>query len=542
MNRYRALMLKLILVLLPLLLSAQSTPSVTYAIKNLKINDSQSNFGVSYYGNTKVVYSSPTNRRSFFKSIWKPNGQPYLDLFEAEIDVDSGELINSKPFSKKINSRYHEGGQVCFNLAGDRVYFTRSNYYKGKYIKSKKGINKLQLFTAMVDGRGDWHHIKKLPFNDDEYSYGHPALSEDGKTLYFVSDMPGGFGRTDLYKVSIGEDDTYSVPENLGSEVNTLGREMFPYVSGNDLYFSTDSRKGGYGNLDIYKIKIREGFTESSVNLGNTINSNRDDFAFVINRVTRTGYFSSNRKGGKGDDDIYYFEELKKPLPKAEKPLPIKCIQYYTLELRDSETRALIKDSYISIVDSDGRSLVSRAKTDGGVYEYDLKCEASYRVVGYSKYYKSSEKKVLVDSLNQKATSVGLFLQAQFVEKRGKVLANINNIYFDYDESFIREDAAIELNKVVELMKQYPNINIEAGSHTDSRGRESYNQKLSYRRAKSVVNFIVSKGISPTRITSNGYGESQILNGCTDGVKCTEEEHSVNRRTEFVILNPEYIK
>lgn len=545
MNTYKIYILKLFLFFLPMFLVAQeSKTTITYTIKNLKINDSKSNFGVSYYTRDKVVYSSPTKRKTLFKKVWKPNGQPYLDLFEADIDPVSGELIHTKSFSKKINSRYHEGGQVCFNLAGNRVYFTRSNYYKGKYIKNKKGVNKLQLFTATVDTKGHWQDIKKLPFNNNEYSYGHPALSEDGKTLYFVSDMPGGFGRTDIYRVSIGRKGTYGVPENLGSSVNTAGKDMFPYIDGTDLYFSTDSRKWGHGKLDVYKIKITDGFINPAVNLGNSINSSEDDFAFVIDRITRTGYFSSNRHTGEGDDDIYYFEEVKTPIPpkEEEKPLPIKCTQYYTFEIRDIKTGELIKNSYISIVNSKGRALVSRDRTNKGIYEYKLNCDQQYRIVGYSKYYESSEITVVLDSLNQKAAIKSLPLKAQFVKKRGKVLANINNIYFDYDESFIRADAEIELNKVVAMMQQYPKIKIEAGSHTDSRGRESYNQKLSHRRAKSVVKFIVGKGISPLRITSNGYGESQILNGCTDGVKCTEEEHAVNRRTEFVILNPEDIK
>lgn len=502
------------------------TAKLRYDIKNVSLNDKQSNFGTSYYINNQVIYTSPAKRNYLLNNIWKPNGQPYLDVYVADIDASTGDLINKKKI--KTNSYYHDG-VISYDARRSKVYFTRNNYDKGKH----SDINRLQLFVADVTEKDKWTNVKKLPFNDSRYSYGHPALSEDGNTLYFVSDMPGGLGRTDIYKVAINPDGSYGTPKNLGKEVNTSGKEMFPYVDGNtDLYFSTDSREDGYGGLDVYMIRLAEDKNYPAINLGKGINSVQDDFAFIINSETRTGYFSSNRFEGKGDDDIYYFKELR--------AFKLKCTQNYTFVIKDKKTKSLIEDSYITIQDSEGQELV-KTKTDKGVYKYELDCDNMYKIIGDSKYHKKGDKKIFVDKQNDQEVTEPLFLEARFVEKRGKLLVDINNIYFDYNKFDIRPDAAIELYKIVEVMRLYPELKIEAGSHTDSRGKRAYNKRLSYRRAKSVVDFIISKGISPLRIISKGYGESQPINGCVDGVRCFARQHALNRRTEFVILNPEVI-
>lgn len=505
-----------------------------YTLGKVSINDKFSNFGTSFYGSDKVVFTSPAKRSYIIRNIWETNGQPYLDLYQADIASD-GNLVNVKRFPKQINSRYHEGNW-CFSKNKQKVYFTRSNYVKGRYITDSKGVNRIQLFEAKIDKKGKWYDVKKLPFNSDEYSIGHPSLSPDERTLYFVSDMPGGIGKTDIYKVSIDEYGGFKNIKNLGPRINTKGREMFPFIDGKDLYYSSDGREG-YGRLDIYMTRLEEGKQYPIINLGDKINSNADDFSFVINPVTRMGYFSSNRYGGKGDDDIYSFKE--------EYPYEFKfdCSQKYAIKLKDKKTGEPLPDSYISIYRGEEELAIAKKTDISGVYNYAFDCGKTYRLLGKKKYYIESSKEFTVGDVDGIKKEVVLELSpAGFKLDRGKVKVDVKPIYFDYNKFNIRPDAAIELDRVVAIMQKYPKIKIEAGSHTDSKGKASYNQKLSYRRAKSTVDYITSKGISPLRIVSKGYGESKILNGCVDGVKCSNLEHQLNRRTEFVITNPEVLE
>ena len=296
-----------------------------YTIKNLTINNSYSNFGSSFYGEDKLIYASPAKRKYIIKNVWTPNGQPFLDLYEGTI-TPGGELVKVRKFSSKLNTKFHEA-DVTFTKDKKTVYFTRSNYFEGKYRKDTLGINRLKIFKAEVGANDEWLNVSSMPFNDDNYSVGHPSLSEDGKTLYFVSDMPGSLGKTDIFKVSVGADGSYGMPINLGPEINTVGKEMFPFIDGNDeLYYSSDGKEGGLGMLDIYLNKLVPNGVLPSVLLGSNINSTRDDFAFIINKEKREGYFSSNRYKGKGDDDIYYFKE--------EIPLEIACNELVNVILK----------------------------------------------------------------------------------------------------------------------------------------------------------------------------------------------------------------
>ena len=279
-----------------------------YQIKNLDINTKYSDFGVAYYGTDAIFASAKkVNNKSFRNWL---NGQPYLDLYKGAIDID-GEILDGGAFSENIATKYHEANAV-FTKDLKTVYFTRNNYFEGHYGKDSLGWNNLKLFRASIDQNGNWLDIISLPFNDDNYSVGHPALSNDERTLYFVSDMPGSMGRTDIFTSKINADGTYGPPMNMSSQVNTFGKEMFPYVSkkGN-LYFSSDSREG-QGDLDVYVVPLNNK-TVKPINLGFPINSTKDDFAFIIDNDTKNGYFSSNRSNGHGDDDIYYFDELNAP-------------------------------------------------------------------------------------------------------------------------------------------------------------------------------------------------------------------------------------
>ena len=278
-----------------------------YIIKNIAKNTALSNFGTTFYGSDKLVYATPAKRNYIISNVWKGNGQPYLDLYVGTIAED-GELTDIQEFSSIINSRFHEA-DVTFSKDKKTVYFTRSNFFEGKYRKDSLGLNRLKIYKAIQESDGLWSKLYDLPFNNDHYSVGHPTLSEDQKTLYFVSDMPGTLGKTDIFKVAVFADGSYGEPINMGPEINTSEKEMFPFISGNnELYFSSNGR-GGVGNLDVYMSTLENNQVVSTVILEDPINSEQDDFGFIINTETLEGYFTSNRSDGKGDDDIYHFKE-----------------------------------------------------------------------------------------------------------------------------------------------------------------------------------------------------------------------------------------
>ncbi len=503
-----------------------------YVIHNLSINNAYSNFGTSFYGEDKLIFAAPAKRTYIINNLWEQNNQPFLDLYEGTI-IENGELTSVKKFSSKVNTKFHEAN-VTFTNDKKTVYFTRSNYFDGKYKKDTLGINRLKMFKAKVGANNEWTNIESMPFNDDNYSVGHPTLSEDGNTLYFVSDMPGSLGKTDIFKVDVLGNGVYGKPVNLGPDVNTVEREMFPYIDGNDeLYFSSDGRKG-LGMLDIYVCKLVKNGALPAVHLGNNLNSVRDDFAFIINKEKREGYFSSNRVNGKGDDDIYYFRE--------DKPLIIECNENLKIIVKNKNTGKVIPNAIISIF-RDAEQIVSNAKTDEkGLYAFKGDCLTSYKIEASTKFFIPISKVFETTNKNNLNNEVVMELSPdEFSIVRDKTMININTIYFDYDKFNIRSDAAFELEKVISIMNKYPKLIVESGSHTDSRGPDNYNDVLSGKRAVSTVDYIISKGIDPSRISGKGYGETQLTNKCSNGIKCSDEEHQLNRRTEFVIVNPEVI-
>jgi len=425
-----------------------------------------------------------------------------------------------------VNTKYHEAG-VAVTKDLKTIYFTANNFYEKKYLTDSSGVNNLQMFRASLDIDGKWTEKEKLPFNHVEYSIGHPALNHDDTKLYFVSDMPGGYGGPDIYVVDINEDGSFGAIRNLGPRINTKGREMFPYIGkDNILYFSSDGHDG-YGNLDIYASKIFDNTVSKPLNLGEPVNSVMDDFSYIIDDEKDRGFFSSNRDEGKGDDDIYSFL--------ADPGLHIHCGQAITVYVRSEASGEPVPGATIELRDAEEKVMETvNAGADGSYTFANTLCDTPYVVFATNKGFLSAEKAVrTANDIDQAALAVNLDLPQQFVSNK----VNINTIYFDFDKYNIRKDAAKELDKVVQVMNEYPELLIEAGSHTDSRGKDKYNQKLSERRAKATVDYIVSKGIDASRITYEGYGETQLVNECSNGVKCSEEQHQLNRRTEFKIAN-----
>lgn len=500
-----------------------------YFIKNIEANSALSNFGAAFYGEDKLIYASPAKRNYIISNVWKGNGQPFLDLYVGTITEDGG-IKDVEKFSNLVNTKFHEA-DVTFSKDKKTVYFTRSNYFEGRYGKDSLGINRLKMYKATQDAQGNWSKISNMPFNNDNYSVGHPSLSEDQKTLYFISDMPGTLGKTDIFKVAVNEDGTYGEPVNLGPDINTPEKEMFPYIAGNDdLYFSSEGR-GGLGMLDIFMSKLNENGIEYTVHLEEPINSEQDDLGFIINKKTLEGYFTSNRSGGNGDDDIYYFKEFL-------------CNQSVKGIVKDKTTGLLLPGTLVNLFQNNVKiDSLSITVGEDAAFEFPLKCESNYKITGSKENYLDSTILLNTTDKNEKVHEVVLLLEPdeEFVVVGDRVLLKLNTIYFDFDKSEIRPDAAIELDKAIKIMKKYPEIIVEFGAHCDSRGPDKYNDKLSTRRANSTVGYMTANGISTERLTGKGYGERMLVNKCSNGVKCTDDEHQLNRRTEFVIQNPQVI-
>ena len=504
---------------------AQTHPG-EYTIKNLEINTKNSDFGTAFLGKDKIIFAAPKEGTTIIRETWKENDQNFLDLYTGLI-TDDRQVIDKRKMPGDVNTKYHEAG-VAVTKDLKTIYFTANNYYEKKFLTDSSGVNNLQMFRASLGIDGKWTLKEKMPFNHVDYSIGHPALSHDDKQLYFVSDMPGGMGETDIYVVDINDDGSFGVPRNLGNKINSYKREMFPYIGkDNILYFSSDGH-GGHGELDIFASKIYDNTVSEPLNLEMPINSEADDFAFIIDDMKDRGFFSSNREEGKGDDDIYSFLALP--------GLYIHCIHEVRGVVRSQSTGQPLPGATVELRDHAGEVLetVTASSVDATYSLNKSVCDSTFVVVGMHKGYLNDEETInTVNDTGADALVLDLNLPDQFVSNK----VNINTIYFDFDKSNIRPDAAKELDKVVQVMNAYPKLTIEAGSHTDSRASDAYNMKLSERRAKSTVDYIVSKGIDASRIIYKGYGETQLVNKCANGVKCSKEEHQANRRTEFKITN-----
>lgn len=493
-------------------------------VVNVPFNTKYSDFG-SYIHNGQLYFASSRNTDE--KKLYAWNKEPFLDLYQLSVEKTEDSVTYSSPdfiSGEKINSVFHEAS-VAITNDGMTMYFTRDNVGKSnKKVKyDDEGTTHLKLYKATsVDSV--WTNIVELPFNDEIFSTGHPTLSPDNKQLYFVSDREGGIGNSDIYVVDIEGENTYSEPRNLGEKVNTEGREMFPFVAKDStFYFSSDGHLN-LGFLDIFKSDILKDDTAEPENLGAPYNSGYDDFAYFKNvsetENEHTGYFSSNRPDGQGSDDIYSFDASE-------------CIQIIKGITRDRNTNTILPGVTVKLINDVGKVISEIVSGDDGSYEFTADCNAKYTVLGSKLDFKDDQKEVTTDNEHNKVTEADLYLESLINDSQ----IVINPIFFDFDKSNIRTDAQYELENIVDVMRAHPTMVIKIESHTDSRGRDKYNEKLSDRRAKSTMEYIISRGIAAERIESAiGYGESQLLNKCSNGVKCTEKEHQLNRRSYFYIL------
>jgi len=671
-----------------------------YEILNTSVNSEFAEMGVTYSGNNSVIFASSKNGKNGRRLN---NRQLSLELYHGLI-AENGDIIQTDKFSKEINNKFFES-DISFSPDFKTIYFTWNNYYSSLTRKDQTKLKSLYMFKGSINENFEISNITPLPFNSKEYSVRSPIVSKDGKKLYFVSDMPGGFGETDIYVVDIYNGRSYSVPKNLGPNVNTKNTELFPYVDENNtLYFSSNGHKSK-GGLDIFKSENRDGNFQPAKNLEIPINSKFDDFAFVIDLASNAGYFTSNRDEGKGGVDIYAFKEKKticeqtitilaldesneQPLKnssvslfqnntlvekqtnaknatykfkldcnktykiivekenfetaeitmatdgaynvestKTLKLIPVQCVQLISGTVLDSKSNLPIDQVSISLFQNN--TLVEKQTIDkNATYKFKIDCNKTYKIVvekenfetaeipmaTNGKYNSESTKtlklipkecaqflsgivvdeetnlplsnamvaiyqgnellgrinldanaafnyKLLCDSQYQIKVSLKDYHEAvselktskqydeslnlmvklessvEFVADYNQKMIKTKTINFDLNESTIRLDAAVELNKVIAILRKYPNLKIEIKSHTDSRASADYNMTLSNERAKSVIAYIISYGIDPSRVSGRGYGETQLLNKCKKGVNCTKAEHQMNRRTEFIIMD-----
>ncbi|AXT20188.1 hypothetical protein D7030_03480 [Flavobacteriaceae bacterium AU392] len=503
-----------------------STEQTFVDIKNLELNSEFSDFGAIVYNN-KIFFASSRNTfddTGNRKYGW--NDEPFLDIYEATVTGEEQVISNINLINaSKVNTKYHEAS-IALTNDGKTLYFTRDNVNKRNRLGyDDEGTTHLKIYRATLEN-GSWENIEELPFNDDVSSTGHPTLSLDNKKLYFVSDREGGFGSTDIYVVDILEDGKFSEPKNLGDNINTSGREMFPFIAkDNMLYFSSDENIN-IGLLDIFKSNILNDSNAQAENLGAPYNSGYDDFAFFIDTDKESGYFSSNRPGGKGGDDIYSFNTYQ-------------CQQIIKGTARNIKTNEILPNVTVKLIDNTGKIIKETTSSATGEYQFeDVNCDEDFTILGSVPDYKDDTKQVRTSAIKNTDSTVDLFL-TPLVDNCEIV---INPIFFDFDKWNIRADSKAELENIVDVMNQHPEMVIKIESHTDSRGTNRYNMRLSDRRAKSTRDYLISRGIDASRFESAiGYGESQLINECNDDnrFRCSEAKHQENRRSHFYIVDCE---
>ncbi len=590
-----------------------------YKVDTVSFNTKYNDFGAVNFNGENVVFASSRAKASW---ITRKHGWTDNNYFKMFISNKEGDGKYSKPivFLEDFATKYNDG-PMSFSKDGNTIFFTRNG--SGKKGKSLDGFRKLRIFQATIV-RGSIFSLLDLKVNNKEYNCTHPAISTDGKTLYFSSDMGGGKGGMDIWYCKLGADGTWGSPVNLGSKVNTAGNEVFPSVTeDNHLYFSSNGHDG-IGGLDVYETKIKDDVAGRVYNMGKPVNSANDDFAYNLNPEGKKGFLSSNRKNGGQNDDIYTVEVLRKVArgktvniivkdKENNEPLTFTKIKLNTDSFETNEKGefqtvleedinyglTIQRDKYADITDSlstnssteeeeftkeyvmakkSNISLLAAiydARTGAGIPDVritlkdlvDNNLTEMIKTDKNGEYTKQLPTKKVGDKLAYLVTveKEGFITKTlnyyQEIKKEGEIQMNellaltiakvevgvdlakaidIKPIYFDLGKAKIRPDAAIELDKMVALMKKYPQMSIELGAHTDCRGAAAQNIKLSSARAKASVDYIVSKGTEKSRISSKGYGESKLLNACACEGKvkptCSEEEHAKNRRTEFIIV------
>lgn len=498
----------------------RTTPHV-FEVEAIANKGSKSDFGLSFIDGKNVAFASSRNME---RPVYSWNGLPYLDLYEAQLNGVT--LSKVAPFSEEINTALHESNAV-FTNKGKVMYFNRNNEKRVKIDGER--ISNIQLYRAeKVDNI--WTNVTLLPFNNELYSVEHPSISKDGKTLYFSSNMSGGYGEFDIYKVAINDDGSYGAPVNLGASINTAYRDQFPYISNiNTLYYATNGKQG-LGGLDIHRANMVNGAFDTPINLGTSINSSNDDYAFVIDEATNESYFSSNRDGL---DQIYTGKREENMLTKYQ---VVGVVQ-------DSISKKTLPASLVSLLDERGVVIDDMITGNDASYIFKIEPNKKYTVRATRKLYIPQNVDFSTDKNGKISHDIFLtLLSYQDAEetinpdRKGDVQVELEQIFFDFDKAVIRPQAAATLDDLVAIMNKYPEMHVEVSAHTDVRGSSEYNLILSNQRAASTMEYLISQGIQENRLRSIGYGEMQPLNDCVKEGICTDEEYDINRRCEFKVM------
>lgn len=578
--------------------------SIYDVINAAGINSKQSDFAPGFFTQGKIIFSSARGEGAGAERVYNWTQQPYLNVFSANILADST-LGNAQVLGDDINTRNHEGS-MTFDAISNTMYFTKNNLVRGSVKQANGGRLFLGIYSTKTTNDGTFGELTRFEYNNKEWSTGHPTVSPSGKRLYFVSDKPGGQGGTDIYFCE-KEGEKWGTPKNAGPTINTAYNEAFPFaLNDSTLYFASEGHIG-LGGYDVFYINANDSTAEAN-NMGYPVNTHYDDFALITFPTEERGYFSSNRPGGSGDDDIYIYS--------LHAPDSVK-VQGVVL---DERTKLPLNDVLVSFKNPDG-SIIQTRTDNNGRYAVNVPYSKVINIAGEKKDYEPSAVKVNTTTRGLEYTAPDMFLKKIDFVASGRVVydadgspaegatvklmddnqnvletfttkadgqykfnlkpdmnyklevskteyvlltkefntkpsapknivndfrlfklekgtvVRLDNIYYDYGKFNIRPDAALELNKLVQILKDNPTMKIELSSHTDARGSDSYNLKLSDNRAKSAVEYLISQGIAKERLIAKGYGETKLLNQCGNNVKCTEEEHQFNRRTEFTILD-----
>jgi outer membrane protein OmpA-like peptidoglycan-associated protein len=490
---------------IPVLLDQQKS----FDIKSIDINSDKSDFGAILQDNT-IYFTSARNSKS---KIYSWTKEPFLDIYIANLNED-GTISNILQI-KELNSKYHDGS-VSISQDGSTMYFTSDSFRENSFEKdkaSKLKLGKNNIFSAKFIN-GKWDEITSLPFNSKDYSSGNPSISKDGKTLYFSSNRPGSVGGVDIWKVAISETGSYGSPENLGKSVNTEGNESFPFItSDNVLYFSSDAKQG-LGAMDVYKIDLTT--NSAAKNLGKPVNSEKDDFAFTINENKNIAFVASNRNG---NDDIF-------------KLIPI-CNYEVNAIVTNANSGAILAEANVSILDDKNNIISSLKSNSKGEVSYTVECEKAYTIQAIKDGFESNSFAVTASKKKGGSIKIDAALKpiSEIITEKQ---VNLKPIFFEYNNSNITQQGAFELDKLVQIMKNNEKLFIFVKSHTDNRGSDEFNLLLSDKRVKATIQYVISNGIDPNRISGKGFGETEPKVDCKEN--CTEEAHEQNRRSEFLIV------
>ncbi|MFC7774387.1 OmpA family protein [Flavobacterium sp. GCM10027622] len=478
-----------------------------YTIAPTGINSKLSEIGSTFFMNKYIMYSS-RKTGAIGAGRDENTNNPYNTLYCMNIDKN-GNLSHPYFFASVLDSKGNEGG-LAFSPNEKTLYYTKSNEENSKNYK---------LFKRVFDEecRCTWIQESPVAFNSDNYSIENPSVSPDGKKLYFSSNMPGGFGGYDIYVADIDEQGFPINPVNLGRNINTAQDEKFPYVaaSNKELFFSSNGHQG-YGNQDVFVAKIRKNEFSSPVNLGKTINSSADEVAFILANKTK-GYFTSDRNGGLGSYDIYRFDLQKTPIS-------LQGVAHENL------SKIALPNTELVLIDENGKEIEKQITDEQGNYQFNVEPLEVYSIVAKKEGYNNFELPIITSAGNS-------FANVALHQKKAEVTKNaiiVEKVYFDYNQSTLKKESTLSLNKIYDVLIANPEMKITINAHTDTRGSEKYNLILSEKRATTALQYLIKKGIDSSRITSKGYGESLPLSNCKD--KCTEQEFNADRRIEFLII------